>query len=215
MNNLLGLHGFYELSSLGSIVAIGMRNQIHLRFALLFAFAFKIIDDYIIPGGPLWEHIVWNMLFFAFNCYVISELVFDRTTFGLSVDEKQLFSLFVALSPGEFRKLIRGATWKAAEDDLLIAAEGADLDRLCYVYEGCITVTKAARQMTVERPAFIGEIAFLRGTPATASVSLSLGSKWVEWSVPGLRRQLARDIALRSGFIRLLGEDLADKLART
>ncbi len=214
MNTLSGLDLLFELSSIASIIALGMRNQLYLRTVLLAVYALHMLDEIAIAAPPNFEHLAWYVVFLLFNGYVLAELAYGRTTLGLTDDEKELFTLFVTLSPGEFRKLIHLATWRTAEEITTLTTEGVTPDRLFYIYEGRITISKADRAIAINPLTFIGEIAFLRAGPASASVTVSPGARWIEWPVSRLRRHLARDTALRVGFNRLIGEDLAQKVAR-
>ena len=105
-------------------------------------------------------------------------------------------------------------TWKTAEVETGLTMEGVMPDRLYFLYDGGITISKAGRDTPLEPQAFIGEIAFLTGKAASASVRLAPRSRWVEWPSLALRRQLERDHGLRSVIMRLIGEDLAQKVAR-
>ena len=210
----LGLHPFFELASLASLLALSMRNQLWLRFVLLLAYALQVVDAYASVSNPVWDHIGWNLIFFGFNLYVLCTLVYGRTTFWLTEAEKELLGLFVTMTPGAFRKLAHAATWKTAEAETSLTTEGVVPDKLFFVYAGSLTITKAARHVTIEPLTFIGEVAFIRGTPASASVTVAPGTRWVEWSAPKLRRLLAKDVTLRTEFNRMLGDDLAQKVAR-
>ena len=102
-----------------------------------------------------------------------------------------------------------------APDTTSITVEGVVPHSLYYVYDGAIEVVKGGRPISVGTGSFIGEIAFLRGTPASASVALEPGTRYMEWPVERLRRHLDRHHALRLAFNRMLSDDLALKLARS
>jgi CRP-like cAMP-binding protein len=62
---------------------------------------------------------------------------------------------------------------------------------------------------------FIGEIAWLLGTPATATVQVSPGMRYVEWDTAHLRTLLTRSPDLRISFEGMLNRDLAGKLGKS
>ena len=215
MYAIAGLHPLFHLGSLFSVIAVAMRGQLPLRVVLLFSYILFILDNTLGTQQPEWPYLVWNVLFLAINLYVLFELVLDRTTFGLSHEEKEVFGSLISLSPGEFRRLSRLASWHIARDTTPITVEGVVPASLYYVYHGDIEVVKGGRSISVGTGSFIGEIAFLRGTPASASVALEPGTRYMEWQVESLRRHLARHNALRISFNRMLSDDLALKLARS
>ena len=215
MLNFAALHPLYHLGALISVVALAMRGQLQLRLALLLSFVLYIVDEYFGSAGPDWPYIVWNGLFFFINLYVLVEIILDRTTFGLSDEQKAIFGAFLSLSPGQFRTLIRMGQCRVAEETRLITTEDIVPDSLFYVYEGMIEIVKAGRPIMIEPPTFIGEVAFLRGSVASATVAIAPGARYVEWPASQLRRHLARNNPLRIAFNRTLSDDLALKVARS
>jgi hypothetical protein len=215
MNAIAGLHPLFHLGSLVSVIAVALRGQLPLRLVLLLSYVLFILDNTLGTQQPEWPYLVWNVLFLVINLYVLIEIVLDRTTFGLTHEEKEVFGTLISLSPGEFRRLSRLADWHVAREPTPITVEGVVPSSLFYVYHGDIEVVKGGRSISVGTGSFIGEIAFLRGTPASASVSLDPGTRYMEWPVEPLRRHLAKHNALRISFNRMLSDDLALKLARS
>ncbi len=163
MGTIAELHPMFHLGALVSVVALAMRGQLQLRIALLISFVLYIADNYFGSAEPAWPYMIWNGLFFFINLYVLVEIVLDRTTFGLTEEEKEIFGAFLSLSPGQFRKLIRIGRWRKAEETRLITTEGDVPRYLFYVYEGAVEIIKAGRPIMIELPTFIGEVSFLRG----------------------------------------------------
>jgi CRP-like cAMP-binding protein len=138
----------------------------------------------------------------------------DRTHIGLSQEEERLYSALKLLTPGEFRSLVKIARWSVASTDQIITVESTPLHRLYYVLDGAITVEKGGRTFEIPADTFIGEVAFLRNTPASATVTLGTGARYIVWSSPELERTLQSRSALRNAFIRMIGMDTAEKVAR-
>ena len=215
MHAIAGLHPLFHLGSLASVIAVAMRGQLPLRLVLLLSYILFILDNTLGTQQPEWPYLIWNALFLLINFYVLVEIILDRTTFGLSHEEKEVFGTLISLSPGEFRRLSRLAQWHVAKQPTSITVEGVVPACLYYVYDGAIEVVKGGRAISVGTGSFIGEIAFLRGTPASASVALEAGTRYMEWPVERLHRHLDRHHALRLAFNRMLSDDLALKLARS
>jgi len=66
----------------------------------------------------------------------------------------------------------------------------------------------------VERT-FIGEVAYLHNTPASATVSLRPGTRYMEWPVKRLHKELEAREELKHTVMSLIGLDMALKVART
>lgn len=214
MEAMADLHPIFHVGALASVIALAMRSQLLLRVLLLLSLVLYIADNYFGSPEPAWPYMIWNVVFLLINLYVLFELLLDRTTFGLTDKEREVFGGFLSLSPGEFRRLIRIGEWRVADGHATLTVEGIAPTSLFYVYEGAIEIMKASRSTYVEPPAFIGEVAFVRGGGASASAMLAPGSRYIEWPAAQLRQYLARHSPMRIAFNRALSDDLAVKVAR-
>ncbi|HEX4766608.1 MAG TPA: cyclic nucleotide-binding domain-containing protein [Lichenihabitans sp.] len=210
---LAPLHPLYHLGAAISVVALAMRGQLQLRIVLLASLFLYVADEYFNAATPEWPYIFWNLLFAAINVIVIVELILDRTTFGLKPEEKDLYKAFQTLTPGEFRRLLRLAERETSTASETLTTEGVRPDHLFYVLDGEVEILKGDRRIQVQPPTFIGEIAFLRGTGASATVQIEPGARLLRWSSPQLQQHLARHLPLKIAFNRLLSDDLALKVA--
>jgi CRP-like cAMP-binding protein len=125
-----------------------------------------------------------------------------------------LFASLDSITPGEFRALLKVGAWKTAETRSEITVEGVVPQHLFYVLDGHINIEKAGRQMAIGPKTFIGEVAFLHRTPASATVSVEPGARYLQWSVAELEKIGSRR-SLRNSVIRLIGMDMALKVARS
>ena len=166
------------------------------------------------PKQPLWGGIFWSIVFTLANVVMIGRIVADRTPLRMHEDHRRLHGFLDTLTPGEFRRLMKDAEWRTAYQASTIAEEGRPLHRLAYVLEGTITIDKAGHRFTVEPPTFIGEVAFLTNRPASATVTLAEGSRYVTWDMTRLRRILLREPSLRIGLGAALNRDMAEKVAK-
>ncbi len=62
---------------------------------------------------------------------------------------------------------------------------------------------------------FIGEVAYLKKTPASATVVAKAGSHYISWSHDELRKIVTRHDTLRQSLGNLLSADLALKVANS
>jgi CRP-like cAMP-binding protein len=84
---------------------------------------------------------------------------------------------------------------------------------LFFVLEGDIEVSKQGRKLFLPAGVFIGEITFLLNTPASATVKVKSGARYVEWSREALSTLLNRYPALKTTLDARLSIDLATKVA--
>jgi len=140
-------------------------------------------------------------------------VVRERSTLGLTAREKRLFEAYRTLTPGQFRKLNRlGRTYQTtAKTDIIMEARLPS--DLFYIEGFRFEVVKAGQAAEARGPAFAGEIAFLTGNVASATVTLPPGTPYTAWSVAELERLMRRNAALRNALTARFSLDLAVKVA--
>jgi hypothetical protein len=204
-----------HLGALLYLVCFLFRNQIYLRlFALLGDFAY-IAYYFGVSTEPLWAAIVWSALNVLVNVLMMWYLVKDQHMTRLSDNELSLYQNLKGLTPGQFRKLISKAQWRTAPDSTVLTVEGLDVSELHYVLSGGVEIAKLGRSFDMFEPSFIGELAYLRTKPATATVRTKPGAVYVSWPHHALRDLVTKDEALQQSLTQILNVDLAEKLART
>ncbi len=164
------------------------RDQFLLRGLVICGVLVYLLYFFLAPAVPLWGGIFWSTVFIAVNAWAIGTIVADRTQFRMDDNDRRLFSLLQTLTPGEFRRLMRSGEWKVAAGPEVLTEENRPLSRLYYVLDGDITVEKSGRRIPLEPHTFIGEVAFLASRPASATVTVAPGARYVVWEAAALRR---------------------------
>jgi hypothetical protein len=213
--HLFGAAALVHVAGLLQVGGYLSRDQLVLRFLLFAGSCFYVTYYFVSAATPLWEAILWSGVLMSANVYVMVVLFLDRRHRALTPDEQRLMAVFAALTPGHFRRLMKVANWVTAGEPTILTWEGKQPDSLFFVLDGDIVISKAERRFTVKPGVFIGEIAWLLGTPATATVELPLGARYVEWDTAHLRTLLARAPDLRVAFEGMLNRDLAGKLGKS
>ena len=203
-----------HIAALIGVAALLFRDPMKLRGLLILSTLLYIAYYLLVPGVPLWGAIFWCFVTTAVNAAMMIRLLCDRTQFRLSEDELRLFAAFRTLSPGEFRMLTSLASWRTASTQTILTREGAPADKLFYVLDGAIGIAKRGRSFPIGAGTFIGEVAFLRGQPATATVTLDEGARYLEWPAGRLTSLLQRNPSLKASVHLLFTADMATKVAR-
>jgi len=198
-----------------SFVALAFRDELKLRTILLASILLEAIFHLLQSDGPSWPEIFWNVITFIMTLVVAIQIALDRSHFGLSHDEEALFNNFPGLTPGEFRVLLKVGCWRTASEGVLLTQEGEVPTNLYYVLTGQIRIRKGDREIVIDPETFIGEIAFLHGSPASATVTLEPGALCYEWPVSVLKDNIHKRSSLVNAMTRLIGLDMALKVARS
>lgn len=210
----LAIQSLVHVAAIFTLVCFLFRDQIKLRI-------FAAMGDILLSAyyclafpEPLWNPLVWSVMNVVINTTMILIILQDGRVLQMSDDEMTLFRNLPSLSPGQFRKLMKKAEWHRTEDRQTLTSEAEDLHDLYYVLEGPVTITKAGRDTVVDPRIFIGEIALLRDSPASASVSVGAGSVYVKWRQHDLKSMFKANEDFRTAFSNLLNSDMAGKVAR-
>ncbi len=190
------------------------RDQIVLRSLVIVGNFVYVLYYYVVVDHPLWGGIFWSVVGIVINAVMIARIMADRSAFGLAAHELALHGQLGTLTPGEFRRLMKVAAWRTADAPTLLSEEGKPLPALAYVIEGRVTVEKGGSRLDFAAPMFIGEVAFVTDDPASATVTIAPGARYVSWDMAALRKLLLRTPAIRIGLGAALNRDMAGKVAR-
>jgi CRP-like cAMP-binding protein len=204
-----------HVAALFTLFCYLFRDQIKLRIFAAMGDLLLSVYYYVAFPIPLWNPMVWSLLNVVINTGMILLILRDGREGGMSDDELQLFRNLETLTPGQFRKLAKAGTWHKADDTTKLTIEGETLSQLFYVLGDTIEIIKANRNIPVPPNLFIGELAYMRKRPATATVTVSGGARYVSWSHEDLESLFKRNDDLRTAMTLLMGRDVAEKMART
>jgi hypothetical protein len=203
---------FVVLSLLFKSVGFLVRDELILR-ALVMTGIICDVAFYALQPIPIMPPILSSLVLIAINAAILAIVIRERTTATLSDREKRLFNAFNTLTPGQFRKLCRLGTHGVAPERMEILREGEVPDRLWYIEGNRFEIRKGRDLAEVDVPAFAGEIAYLTGRPASATVTLLPGTEYTVWSSAALREASRRNLALENALVARFSLDLARKVA--
>ncbi|MCA0432176.1 MAG: cyclic nucleotide-binding domain-containing protein [Proteobacteria bacterium] len=200
----------------GALLFIGFafKNQFVLRALAICGSLSYILFFTLASGDRIWQPIIWNSFSISANCVLIVLLLRDRHFKPASDEQMNLFRRWNTLSPGQFRRFMGLGTPGTSQKPLRLTAEGEALDRLYYVSDGKVVIEKGGRRFPAGPGIFIGELALLRNKPATASVWLEPGSRYLAWNVADVEKTMSKDPAMRAALQAILSADMAEKLAQ-
>lgn len=164
---------------------------------------------------PHWEPIIWSCIFVLINGYQIFLLVKERWPRELHGLERKLYEgIFHGLTPGEFVKLVKQGSWRDVKPGETLVEDGSVVQHMMVLCEGAAEVRKGDNVVAELRPdQFVGEMSFLTGNKAGASVVATHDSKLLSWAQGDLERYLAKNGELAFKVRGVLGRDLVAKLS--
>jgi hypothetical protein len=216
MFTLTMVDAFGHLSFALIAVSYAVRDMLVLRVISVASGLIGLFYNYLLPGGALWLAIFWISLFMVINSARIIGLYSEQRSVSFSEDEKELYqTMFREFSPVEFMKLMRLANWKKIPQNEIIAREGEEFESLKLLFNGEVIIKKGGKDIARARDgAMIGEMSFLQGGNATATVQAAQPCRCIVWPKEELKSLLKRNPTMDIAMNHVFSMDLTRKLSK-
>jgi hypothetical protein len=204
-----------HVAAVFTLLCFLFRDQIKLRVFAAVGDVLLSVYYFTAFAEPLWNPMVWSLMNVVINVGMILLILRDKHEGTMSDDELSLFRNLDALTPGQFRKLVKKGAWHRAETETVLTRDGEQLTSLHYVLDGQVAVQKQRKTIHVGPKIFIGELGFLRNRPATATTSVPADALYISWNHDDLNRLFQKDEDLKTAMHLLMGRDVAEKMAKS
>lgn len=201
-----------HIAAITQIIGYLFRDQIVLRWLLLIGTFFYIAYYWLYPATPLWEAIFWAAMLATANIVVLVRLHIDRMQLAQSTEDAQLYRVFQGFTPGMFRQMMRIGEVATADAEMALTRENQPLDSLYFVIDSGFRVIKGKQSRDIMPGAFVGEVVFLSGGEASATVKIAEGTRYVRWQVEEIRALCRKNPELKLRLEALLNQDMARKV---
>lgn len=195
------------------LVCFAFRNQIWLRSFAIIGDLFYTAYYFLAADQPLWAAIIWNVPAIGLNFAMIFLILRDSRLPFMNDDELLLFRTLKGLSPAQFKKILKGTNWQKSSHAVNLTEEAKKPDSLFFVLNGAVSMQKGGKSRPIPGNTFIGEIAFLNGSPATAKVDVAGNPVIAKWRHEFLNSIFSKDEKLKAAFTAMMASDLASKLS--
>jgi len=203
-----------HLAFILTAISFYLKDMLLLRFLAIFSAVVGISYNYFMPVGPLWLPIFWLGIFTAINVWRIIGILTERYSINFNEDELELYeTIFKNFEPVEYMKLMRIAEWRNASQGEVFAAEGDPIDGLRLLFSGEVRVAREGSEIGRSKDgALIGEMSFIQGGDASATVTAEVSCRYVFWSEEALRGLLRRNPSIDVAMKHVFSLDLTRKL---
>jgi hypothetical protein len=212
--NMIAGHVAGHLASVLTMLAYLLKDILWLRFLTILSCFAGIAFNYAVPARPLWTVIYWNILFAVINIVQIAIIIKERTGIRFTEEEKELHeTLFKNFAPFEFMKLMRIGRWLEAKQHEILAVEKQPINAVMLIYNGLVGVeTNGVEVARLKDGNFIGEVSFIAGGAATATVKALMPTRYIAWPKEEIAQLLNRNPSMRFAMQAMLSTDLTKKL---
>ncbi|WP_131802558.1 cyclic nucleotide-binding domain-containing protein [Yoonia litorea] len=189
-------------------------NQVYLRLMLLIGTILYIWYYAVVDDAPLWSAIFASAATGTANLVGLLNLLYRSSRFAIPRKYRDIYSRFSVLPPGDFRNLMALAKRVRRPAGHLLTTKGQRPENLYFIIEGQIELEKFGKKFHLPDGIFVGEVAYLKNTGASATVVLHRESEVLEWDTIALRKKCRRHPRFRLALDALLSLDLVEKVAR-
>jgi CRP-like cAMP-binding protein len=204
-----------QLASLLIAISYFMTSIYWLRVVAVVGLFIEIFY-FRLTGETATRGIGWDTVFVLINLYQLFWLVRNRVSLRLPDDDAPLLrEALSGLDDAQIARLLKAAEWKNFQPGEILTRQDAPLDSLYFLLSGRAAVAVSGSLVTyLEKGSFIGEIAYLTGNPATATVTVDEPSRALSFNRVRMAKVIASDEAISGIIYQMLGRDLAMKMRR-
>jgi Cyclic nucleotide-binding domain len=212
LDNIMIGHVAYAFLAMSYILT----NMFWLRVTAVFSMFLEIVYFYF-AGGDLSIGIGWTLVFILINAYQLFVLLRDRWSLRLPEKEGPLLrDALYGLDDAQISRLLKAADWVDCKEGDILTRQDAPLDALYFMCSGRAAVNVNNATVThLEKGSFVGEIAYLTGNPASATVTVEEASRILKFSKMRMAKVIGADNQINGIIYQLLGRDLAMKMRRS
>lgn len=192
------------------LIALIIHDILWLRIVLILAEVCLLTLGIVVSDVPL---ICWNVLFIGINWTQVVRLIRERQPAPIAPELEDLYTgLFPVMTTREFVTFwSMGRLLKAAVGPLI--REGETPGDLSLLLSGEVAVEKGGQRLDrMGRGSFFGEMEFLTGQSAMATVVCTEQGEYIAWSKGALKELERTNPQTYIKLQGILGKDLIEKI---
>lgn len=191
-----------------------MRRMLYLRTLALLAGTFSA-GYYYTTGDSV--SMFWETTFALVNAAQLLVLFIENRRGRFSAEEQKFIDAVLSgVERAQARRLVKLGAWTEVADGVVLIREESTPDHLYYVVDGAARVDRDGRTIGSVGPGdFLGEMSYLTGKPASATVETTAPMRYLAFERGQLRAHLARNEAVAHALEASFNRNLVDKLVKT
>jgi hypothetical protein len=196
-------------------ISYWLTNIYWLRVTAVVGLSLEIVY-FQLSGGAMHAGIAWDFVFIAINLYQIYWLVAERRNLKTMKHAHLLRQgVFAGFTDAQLARLITSGTWRELEPGTVLTEQDKPVPELVLICDGQAVVNVHGSTVAHLRGgAFVGEMAFVSGNPASATVVVEQPTRAFVFDMPRLRKLVDTDDLVAVAIHRVIGRDLAKKLQK-
>lgn len=158
----------------------------------------------------------WEATFAIVNAVQAGILIKDRRSAQLTPEEEDLRKrMWPHLSVVDFHRLIRTGRWVSAPIGDMLTVQGEAVNSIVLVTDGRTSVDVDGKTVAYCRQGdFVGEMAFVSGNSASATVKTVSATRYLVWKFEDLKHLIRKYPDIQSALQSVFNQNLIEKLSR-
>jgi hypothetical protein len=196
------------------IVSMLMRRMVWLRSFAVASGVAKIVYRAFFVFDPV--SVLWETVFVLVNIGQLLLICYYERHHRFTDDQRHFVdSMPASVERRALKRLLGFATVREVPADAVLVREGEVVKDLLYVATGVARIESGGRIIAVCGPGdYLGEMSFLSGEPATATVVASKPMRVLAFDQQRLHAAVASDAAIHRAMEAGLNRNLVGKLVR-
>jgi len=196
------------------ILSVSMSN---MRWLRIFAMASGIVGvfyyGYLVSDGI---SAMWEFIFASVNAIQLAIMAVTGRRKSRDEDEALFIETVMPTLDGNLRaRMLKLARWQTCEPGQVLMEEGQLAPQLVFIARGAASVEKAGKIVGVCGPGdFLGEMSFLTGRPASATVRVANEVRCCVYDPVPLKALTQKNPAIRQALEFSFNRNLVGKLER-
>jgi hypothetical protein len=186
-----------------------------LRTAAILACLTAVGYDLLLPHVDFLR-ISWNSAFILINAVQMVILVKESRGVKFTEEELEFYeTIFRNLTPVEYMKVLKVSHWHTAKPEEILIEQNQPVANVMLVHSGTVRVEiNGDAKAYLHGNDFFGEMSFLTGDKASATVRAHDETRYLAWPQGELRLMLNRNPSIKFAFHSILSNDLTKKLRK-
>lgn len=207
--NLVG-HVAYVLL----IVSMLMRN---MRWLRIFAIAAGTISAIYYWTQSDYVSVFWETIFTLVNIFQLFYIAIENSRGRFSKDERYFIETCLpGLERAQARRFVKLGAWTQVSDEAVLITEDTCPQRLKFVVDGIANITRNNKHLgKVGKGDFLGEMSYLTGQSASASVIAETTMRYLAFDRDVLKDHLTKNPEVRFALESSFNRNLVGKLVKT
>ncbi len=197
------------------ITSMLMRRMVALRLLAVASGVTKIIYRAVFVFDPV--SVLWETVFVLVNIVQLLLIWYYEHHHSFRADHQHFVdSIPAGVDRSAIKRLLDLSDLETVAPDTILTREGEKVSRLTYIADGIVKIEKGDRVVAICGPGdYIGELSFLTGNPASATVTAVKPTRVLVFEQARLTAAIENDAQLRRTLESALNRNLAGKLTRT